>query len=494
MDKRPITIGARTIVPIEHLESPESALIDFTLENGAWSQGSDLPRYFAEAELLKNSDGEPTAIAFPRAADLTPWLRKSVRSKVPIVAEALDHSMWPRIELGDRTPDLGPNEHIQYDQGPAWEALKKEPFRWPFGRILALKCGAGKTCLSLRLAQHRGVRTLVICHTLNMAKQWSAEAVDLLGLPADRHGFIGDSRVEWEDRDIVFSSMPGLLCREYPPEFFYRFGLVVADEGDLLGASKMREILSIFPGERLLVTATLKRKDGNDALFYLHVGEVCFLDTEDDIIPDVYVLESPVEDFVPVISKSGKIDYKPSEQTVYNRAYRRHFPHIPKTISLLANYEERSQWCLRVVRQLLDDGRKVLFVGGRVEDLKRFHASAIENWPHKTSGLILGKQHGISAEEASDALKNSDVIWGIQQLAKRGMNERSIDTVVLQFSQFNEPGTIRQLVGRACRYHPDKKKPLVVLLNDRQVGCLDANTHKIVEQLESRGSEVTWYE
>lgn len=486
-----------TVVPVEHLRDPQGALVDFTLENGGWTQGADpekCPRYFPEAKILRTSDGEISAIAFPRAVSLEDWLKEELIGQVPVHAEFLSRDLWPEVEIGYSDIELGPNEFIQYDQGPAWEALVKEPDRWPFGRILALACGKGKTALALKLAHHRRVRTLVICHTLDMAEQWSDEAEKFLGIEKSRHGFIGDGKVDWQDKDIVFSSMPGLVCREYPESFWYRWGLTIADEGDLLGAVQMRQILSKFYGERLLVTATLERKDGNDALFYLHVGGVCFTDTDDDIIPKVVVVESPVGEFIPVERADGKIDYKSSEQTIYSKRYRKHVPHLPKTVSLLGSYMERKVWCLDVVEKLLEEGRKILFIGGRVADLKWFHAQAQDRFPGYTSGIVLGKANGLEDGESKWSLKNADIIWGIYQLAKRGMNERTIDTVVLQFSQVNEPGAIRQLVGRACRYHPDKKDPLVVLMNDQRVGCLDANTMKIVQQLKDRGSEVTWYD
>ncbi len=494
---RPITIDRVVRVPREHLNDPMQTVQSLVLENGQWHAGlatngkkSSVPRYFVLAE----EDDLSNEVVLPRALDIRPHLRQGLVGRVPVHAEVLDETWWPRVWLGDGDPVLGPHKDMPYDQGPAWDAISAEP-EWPWGRILALKCGGGKTVLGLKLARRRAGRTLIVCHTLNMSRTWSQTAAErwCLDYPAENHGFIGDGIVDWEGRDLVFSSMPGLLCREYPPEFWTRWKLVIFDEGDLMGASNMSKALPLFLGERFLVTATPTRADGNHILYRHHIGEVCFEDIEQDLHPECFVMDSPVPRMVPVVSKTGRKSYKSAEQMAWSSFYKKMTANIPKTISFLATQRERQDWAMSVVRDLLDDERKILFLGERVDELKLFHARAMEKWDDISSGLVLGATH-MSVEESEENLRDCDIIWGIQQIAKRGLNEKRIDTIVIQYASFKDEGRLRQTVGRALRYHADKQKPYVIILNDANVPCLNSKSESMTGWLEGQGYEVSWYE
>jgi hypothetical protein len=352
------------------------------------------------------------------------------------------------------------------------------------------------TVLALKLARLRSVRTLVVCHTLNMARTWSqtAAASWCLGYPQELHGFIGDGQVAWEDKDLVFSSMPGLLCRDYPPEFWTRWGLVIFDEGDLLGASNLQKMLSLFVGERLLVTATLARTDKNDVLYRMHIGDTCFEDTTQDLEPSCYIVDSPTPRMLPKLNKGTKREtLVASEQMVYSSYVGRMVPNIPKTLNFVAEaFPERKEWAMRVVKKMLDEGRKVLFLGERVEALQQYNAQAQAQWDYE-SGLVLGAQH-MPLEECEHNLKTCDVIWAIQQIAKRGLNQPDIDTIVVEWCTFKDEGRWQQTVGRALRHHAGKREPVVILLNDANIGCLDDKAQHAAGYFRKLGYEVNWYE
>lgn len=494
---RPITIDAVTRIPREHLDNPLHLIQDLVLENGSWHAGmastgkTSVPRYFALAQEDRISD----EVTVPRAADVVRYLKRGLVGEVSVYSELLDRSWWPRVWLGDGDPELGPHAQIPYDQKPAWQAISASP-EWPWGRILALKCGAGKTVLALKLARLRSVRTLVVCHTLNMTRTWSemAAADWCLDYPREFHGSIGDGTVDWENRDLVFSSMPGLLCRQYPPEFWSRWGLVIFDEGDLLGASHLQKMLPLFLGERLLVTATVSRRDKNDSLYRMHVGEVCFEDTIQDLVPECLIVDSPVPRMVQVMSpRTGKETYVSSEQMAWSPYLKRLAPNIPKTITFIKNNcLSRQGWCLKVVKDLLDQDRKILFLGERVAGLQDFNARAQELWSEYSSGLVLGASH-MSLEECEKNLEQCNIIWAIQQIAKRGLNQPDVDTVVIEYASFKDPNRLQQTVGRCLRYYEGKMSPQVLVLNDANVPCLDDKAQYMSSWFQRQGYKVSWF-
>jgi len=221
---------------------------------------------------------------------------------------------------------------------------------------------------------------------------------------------------------------------------------------------------------------------------------VVFEDIEEDVLPTVEVHETPVPDFLPVeVEIKGKIQtqFKPAEKTIFSKRWRRQIPNIPKTVTGLRHYAPRFYFALEVVFQLLEEGRKILFLGERVDEIKDLDETFTENCDTYESGIFLGATH-MSAEDGFKYLAESDVTFAIQQLGKRGLNERKLDTVVIQYSTFNDPGKLRQTVGRALRYHPDKQHPKIVILGDRMVPCLWKNTEIIVSRLEDQGCEIEW--
>lgn len=494
--RRPILIGAETLIPLEYVSSEAGLIHHLTFENGQWHASkrsgveNNQPRYFHLAHI------EGDYMAVPRAWDASEWLIE----QAPIQAELLARSFWwPHTKLGTDNVVLGPNEAIRYDQSKAWEAISKRP-DWPWGRILALGCGKGKTVLALKLAHLRAVPTIVVCHTINMMQTWSETAASdwCLKYPMNKHGFIGDGMNDWKGRDLVFTTMHGLLAREYPPEFWERFGLVIFDEGDLLGAVQMSRILPRFLGERLLLTATVERSDGHEVLYYHHVGKVVYEDTKPDLAPKVLVLDSPVPREMYGIKryKRGgrwftKKGMMPTEQTVQRGAM--HVPHIPRTINKIRECTERFEWAFDAVAELLFLDRKILFLGERVDELKLLHQRTQEELYAYKSGLALGKKHMKPALIATN-LQECDVIWAIQHLAKRGLNQPDIDTVVIQYASFQNPGRLRQTIGRALRYQKGKKEPLVIIMNDARVPIINEKAMSLARELEGEGYELEWYE
>lgn len=471
---RPIRIGAQTAIPRELISNEIRLVSDLTHQSGARSG----PSYYCLAE----EDLETDSFLVPRGLDISPYLAKA-RCET-LLAEPLEREYWwPHVEFSsDPLPSLGPNKFIRYDQGPAWRALSAPP-AWPWGKILALGCGKGKTFLGLRLACERGVKTIVICHTVAMIDTWASLARDLFGIAEEDIGYIRGKEIDWEDKKLVFSTMPGILCREYPEEFFTDFGLVEFDEGDLLGAEKLSRMLPLFLGERVILTATHERRDGMHLLYNAHVGPVCFEDTEPDLEPLCYVMDSPV----PV--KNGK---KKMEGYAWSRFTKRMEPHIPRTVNKLAAYEPRQDWTRDIVRDLLHDGRKILFVGERIESLRVY-----DEWLKGLdggfkSGLALGASH-MKGQNLDAILKSCDCVWGIKQIAKRGLNEPAFDTLLIEYATFNDPNVLQQITGRVLRYLAGKNDPLVVLLNDPNISCMDSNAQKIVQQLERSGYAVEWY-
>lgn len=475
-------------IPMECVKSAERLHKKLTVPNGAFfsqpaakKKRKEIPQFFNLLEI----DHEAGCYLVPRNFDYRPYLKPNVRYQVSNTFD-LPYLIMP---LATKTPKLGPNNHIRYNQKPAYDAMHQAVMEGPGhkhcqGTILALGCGKGKTVLGLMLAEHITCPTIVVCHTIQMMHTWKQCAVDLFGVCESRIGFIGGGDIDWEGKDLVFCTMAGMISRDYPEEFWKKWGLALLDEGDLLGATELSYVLPKFYGRRVLLTATVRRADGNEKLYYHHVGDICFEDTEADLKPRCVVLDSDV----PRKHKDAGL----MELSGWNPFLKRVAPHIPKTISKLATFQERHDWAYWVVKQYLGQGRKILFLGERVDELLRFNKQCKEELPSVTTGLALGSGR-MKAEEVDHNLKTCDIVWGIQQIAKRGLNEPSFDTLIIQYASFTDVGRLKQTVGRVLRYQEGKKEPVVVILNDPEISCLSSKTNKLTKTLASWGYDVEWY-
>ena len=101
------------------------------------------------------------------------------------------------------------------------------------GGVLSLPCGYGKTIVSLALAGHLGVRTMIIVHKEFLASQWEERINEFC--PSSTVGRVQTDRFEIEN-DFVIAMIQTLCVREHDPRAFESVGLVIVDEAHHIGA------------------------------------------------------------------------------------------------------------------------------------------------------------------------------------------------------------------------------------------------------------------
>ena len=76
------------------------------------------------------------------------------------------------------------------------------------GGLISLKCGGGKTVLSLWIASQIGLKTIVLVHKDFLMTQWRERILEFL--PNARIGKIQQNTVDVEDKDIVLAMVQSL--------------------------------------------------------------------------------------------------------------------------------------------------------------------------------------------------------------------------------------------------------------------------------------------
>lgn len=145
---------------------------------------------------------------------------------------------------------------------------------------------------------HRLGRTaVVIVHKERLLVQWVKRIQKFL--PGARVGIVQENKCQFEDRDIVVAMMQSLALEgkdgnhRYPKEFYDWPGVLVLDEIHRVGAPTWSSIPKLFSAKyRLGLSATPRRRDGADSVFWWHIGQIRYsAKTEMPVLP-VRLIES----------------------------------------------------------------------------------------------------------------------------------------------------------------------------------------------------------
>jgi superfamily II DNA or RNA helicase len=114
-------------------------------------------------------------------------------------------------------------------------------------KILCLACGKGKSFSSLGAASE-GNRfpLLIVVHTNALMDQWRDNVKIAYGLKDEEIGHVQGPKKDWEGKKVVIAMLHSLTLKEYPPQFYVYFRLVISDEcfpaGTLVDGRRIEDI------------------------------------------------------------------------------------------------------------------------------------------------------------------------------------------------------------------------------------------------------------
>ena len=244
------------------------------------------------------------------------------------------------------------------------------------GGLLKASVGFGKTNTAIQVAVELGRVTLIVVHKEFLLKQWVDRIQSVV--PGARVGVVQGDRCEFEEVDFIVAMAQSLARHaqtgdRYPGELFETPGLLIVDEVHRIGARTWAPIPGMFPAAfRLGLTATPRRKDGADKVFWYHVGEIVYSAKTETPLPGVRVI-----------------------QLRHNRVPK----HVRKSTSngLIVNYiaghEKRDAIVISEVRKAIesDNKRKVMILSERLDHLRRLEHEILHRIPGVTVGKYVGQ-------------------------------------------------------------------------------------------------------
>tara|TARA_A100001515_G_scaffold119913_1_gene102692 strand:- start:65 stop:1495 length:1431 start_codon:yes stop_codon:yes gene_type:complete len=316
-----------------------------------------------------------------------------------------------------------------------------------YNGIIVAPCGAGKTMMGLgAITKCRGVKTIVLVHTADLANQWKERIEAQL---TNRHSeasvtFYGNGRKD-DTGDIVIASFQTLARMRFDEllEFGKQFGLCIVDEAHHVPASTFSAVMFGMPAEaRLALTATPDRPDGLSDIMYWHFGAAVKEIHTTDLIKSGNVLAPVVQFYATQWSPMNqKADWQ-------------------KWIKEMVQDEDRNARIERLVKRFVAEGRQVLVLSDRVKHCQELAERMAEQGI--SSATLVGtmsKKQRREVLELADAREIKAVF--ATTVADEGLDLPGLDTLILT-TPTKSMGRIQQRIGRIMRRADNKKTPLVI--------------------------------
>jgi superfamily II DNA or RNA helicase len=318
----------------------------------------------------------------------------------------------------------------------------------PHDGVLSLHTGGGKTVCALYIASKLKVPTLVIVHNTFLRDQW----IDRIKafLPKARIGRVQADVVDVADKDVVIVMLQTLSMKELNGNLFAPIGLVIVDECHHIASEVFVQALPKVTSRYMLgLSATPERKD--KLMFAIHwfLGPLLYKsDTGDSVDVQVNVEMYEYQNDDPefneiVVSSQGRVS-------------------VPIMVNKLTACEDRTRWLVRILADVIEDGRQVLVLSDRVQHCK----DLLNGLPDglKEDACILSQ--AVKSEVRAEYCRTKKVLIATYSMCKEGFDVPTLNTLVMATPRPD----IDQIVGRILRVEKAGRKvhPLIVDIVDPQ--------------------------
>jgi superfamily II DNA or RNA helicase len=308
------------------------------------------------------------------------------------------------------------------------------------GGLLEIDTGLGKTVIAINIIAKLKVKTLIVVHKEFLLNQWIERLNEFT--PAAKIGRIQGKIMDTEGKDVVIAMLQSISMKDYNPDIFKQFGLMVIDEVHHMGAEVFSNALSkVVTKYTLGLSATMNRKDGLAKVFKMFLGPIIHTEKRELSMNQVNVrcLQYFTRD-----EEFNETSYDYRGKTQYS-----------KMISKLCSYNHRSEYILRYICELLreDPKQQIMILAHNKCLLKYFYDSIVSrNIANQSVGYYVG---GMKESDLKISEKKTIVI-ATYSMASEGLDIKTLTTLVLATPKTD----VVQAVGRILRVK--HANPLVI--------------------------------
>jgi len=311
------------------------------------------------------------------------------------------------------------------------------------------------TVVALAIAAELGVPTLVVVHKEFLMDQWT-ERIEKF-LPAAKIGRVQQDTCDFRGKTVVMGMVHSLGGEQpYPEDLWEWPGLVIVDEVHRIGARTWAPVPPRFQAKyRLGFTATPRRKDGADDVFWQHIGPIIFAGKEERLKPVVKRVWTKFK-----LVKTDRFNPNLAPKALITR--------------FLVKSRYRNDLIAEQLVSALEAGRKILVLSERLQHLQDMESQLRNMWPAVAGDVSIGQYVGGRTKVQLERSAQAKVIFATSQYAAEGLDIPALDTLFLTTPMSD----VEQAVGRIQRPHPDKKDPIVVDFRDDSIPMFEAMGRK----------------
>jgi superfamily II DNA or RNA helicase len=309
--------------------------------------------------------------------------------------------------------------------------------------------------VALEFARRVGRKTLILVHKEFFLRQWVDRIKEFM--PDARIGVIQQDICEYAECDFVIGMLQSIARddeegKKYPEEMYDAFGLVISDECHRVGAQSWSDIIPRFKAKyRLGLTATPRRKDGAEDVFFHHIGDILYSAKTNALVP---------------IVKRFKTQIRMNPLRMRGRMVAEDKLNHTQIVTQLVEDPLRNKMISDEIAQAVAKGRKVMVVSERLGHLRTLEKEIAGillrmNLPFEPvidcytgewySGGVDAKGNPRKRTRTEDDLKQAEranVVLATKQMIEEGLDIPAIDVLVL----VTPIGDAEQAVGRVRRH------------------------------------------
>lgn len=331
---------------------------------------------------------------------------------------------WPTFQI-----------HLYPEQQKACDKILAALQTQYVGGVLHAKTGTGKTIMALAIAAALGRKTLILVHKKDLMEQWLDRYEQCFG---NRDvGFVWQNKCD-TSHNCTLGMIQTFHSRMNDLTLWNEFDLVIGDEIHHVPAQTYVAVTRKFQSRYMLgLTATPKRADGLERIFFWHIGPIIARCEQENETGRFFQKKM----WCPVLqAKAGWIR-----------------DNLARVINLLVEVPARNEWLLNQIDRAIQKKRRVLVLSDRVRHCERLAKELRQKYDGQI-GLYLGK---MTKNQLVESAKKQCII------ATYGMVMEATDIPELDTLFLATPrGNIEQAVGRVQRVCEGKQELMVVDIVD----------------------------
>jgi superfamily II DNA or RNA helicase len=263
-------------------------------------------------------------------------------------------------------------------------------------------------------------------------------------LPNARIGKIQGQVIDIDNKDIVLAMLQSLSMKDYPATLFDSFGFTIIDEVHHISSEVFScALFKLVTKYMLGLSATMNRKDGTTKVFKMFLGEVIYKlerSKDETVIVRGIIYQTKDEEF-----NELELDFRGQTAT-------------SKMLSKICNYNYRSEFILKVLKDMLvENPKQQIMMIASYKNILSYMFDAIRHHNICTVGYYVGGMKETALKES----ESKQVVLATYSMAAEGLDIKSLTTLFMITPMTN----IEQSVGRILR-QKHEFDPIVVDIID----------------------------